>query len=81
MLQPDRSVEMSNVKVRLAVIENIYCGCCVFGKKEQEVVLCLVFPCFYVYPACASSPASRHQPLDQSPLLTLVTFSSGSGER
>lgn len=36
---------------------------------------------FYLYTACASSLASRHQSLDESLLLTSVTFWSGSGER
>lgn len=75
MSQPDCSIEMSSVKVKLAITES---GCCVCEKKEWAL-LCLVFSYFYLYTACASSLASRHQSLDESPLLNGVT--SWSGER
>lgn len=81
MLHPDCSIEMSTVKVKLAIMENIYLWMLCIWKERAGGGFVLSIHLFYLYTACASSLASRHQSLDESLLLTSVTFWSGSGER
>lgn len=79
-LQPDHSIKMSALKVKLAIIENMYLWLlCVWKERAGDVFLLRIH--FYLYTACASSLSSRYRSLDQSPWLILDAFWRESGEK